>query len=403
MTRIERSIDWVDVCRGERLVRDRGVCALVGGEQVAIFRVGPTNQLYAISNYDPFSKAFVLSRGIVGSVGDVVKVASPVYKQAFDLRTGHALDRPDVRIPVYEVRETGGVVQVRSRCRPEKPPRERPARQSGPLAGFRIAICETRERERLIEMLESRGASVIPCPLVSTGEAEDPVALERWVREVIDGQMRACVFFTGEGARRIVAAAERLGLRGEFLEALADVETFTRGPKPARALRDVGILPTHTVDVPTSAGVLDALAARSLGGAPIGVQLYPRPSSRRIIHQLRAAGLDPHPVWPYSYEIVADPGTVRHLVTRLASGQIELIVFTSRAQVDALHRAAAAVELKAALEAGLRRTRIAAIGPVVASALRSHGLRPGIVPSEFFFMTSLVKEIVAASATTSAA
>jgi nitrite reductase (NADH) small subunit len=103
---------WVDVCGLDDLVPDRGVCALVGDRQVAIFRVTPRDELFAVSNFDPFSRAFVLSRGIVGSRGDVPKVASPVYKQTFDLRTGECLDDPDVRIETYPVKVAGGRVCI---------------------------------------------------------------------------------------------------------------------------------------------------------------------------------------------------------------------------------------------------------------------------------------------------
>ena len=103
---------WVDVCAFHELQPDRGVCALVGSQQIAIFRTTPGDDLYAVSNYDPFSGAFVLSRGIVGTKGDVPKVASPVYKQAFDLRTGICIDDPSVRIRTYGVRVVDGRVQV---------------------------------------------------------------------------------------------------------------------------------------------------------------------------------------------------------------------------------------------------------------------------------------------------
>lgn len=105
-------ITWIDVCASDDLLPGRGACALVDGRQVALFRVAPHGALYALSNYDPFSGAHVLSRGIVGSKGDVVKVASPVYKQAFDLRTGQCLDDPSVSVPTFAVRELGGRVLV---------------------------------------------------------------------------------------------------------------------------------------------------------------------------------------------------------------------------------------------------------------------------------------------------
>jgi nitrite reductase (NADH) small subunit len=105
---------WVDVCPLDHIVPDRGVCALVDGRQVAVFRLSHGDEVLAISNYDPFSKAFVLSRGIVGSRGDRVKVASPVYKQSFDLRTGACLDDETVSVRTFAVRVVDGIVQVAS-------------------------------------------------------------------------------------------------------------------------------------------------------------------------------------------------------------------------------------------------------------------------------------------------
>jgi nitrite reductase (NADH) small subunit len=104
---------WVDVCPLDKLIPGRGVCALVGPYQVAVFRVAG-DEVYALSNFDPFSQAFVLSRGIVGSRGERLKVASPVYKQSFDLQTGECLDDGSVSVSTFEVRVDAGVVQVAS-------------------------------------------------------------------------------------------------------------------------------------------------------------------------------------------------------------------------------------------------------------------------------------------------
>jgi nitrite reductase (NADH) small subunit len=102
---------WIDVCALADIVPDTGVCALLGSKQVAIFRVGE-GEVYALSNFDPFSKAFVLSRGILGDRAGVPKVASPVFKQSFDLRTGQCLDDPAVAVPVYPVRVRDGRIEV---------------------------------------------------------------------------------------------------------------------------------------------------------------------------------------------------------------------------------------------------------------------------------------------------
>lgn len=104
---------WARICALEDIVPDTGVCCLLAGKQVAIFRLGEGEQLYAIGNYDPFSRANVLSRGILGDRGGRPKVASPIYKQSFALDSGECLDDPSVSVPAYEVRVSGGIVELR--------------------------------------------------------------------------------------------------------------------------------------------------------------------------------------------------------------------------------------------------------------------------------------------------
>ncbi len=110
--RVHVETDWRPVCRYDDLQPEQGVAALVDGEQVAVFRTH-CGSLYAIGNLDPFSGAQLLSRGIVGSRGDCPTVASPVYKQVFDLGTGTCLDDGEVAVPVWQVRVADGEVQVR--------------------------------------------------------------------------------------------------------------------------------------------------------------------------------------------------------------------------------------------------------------------------------------------------
>lgn len=105
------SADWSAVCRLEQIEVEGGVTALVDGAAVAIFRTHDGN-VYAMSNYDPWAHASVLARGIVGTRGDVPVVASPMYKQVFDLRTGQCLDDAAVRVQTYDVRVEEGTVLV---------------------------------------------------------------------------------------------------------------------------------------------------------------------------------------------------------------------------------------------------------------------------------------------------
>jgi nitrite reductase (NADH) small subunit len=94
--------EWVTVCTLADIVPDTGVCALVNGEQVAVFRIGERD-LYAIDNFDPNASAAVLSRGLVGNLGERVVVASPIHKQHFDLRTGECIEVPEHSVRAWSV------------------------------------------------------------------------------------------------------------------------------------------------------------------------------------------------------------------------------------------------------------------------------------------------------------
>jgi len=98
------------VCRLDDIVPDCGVCVLVGGEQIAVFRI--QQDVYAIGNRDPFSGANVLSRGIVGDLNGELVVASPVYKQHFSLLTGRCIEDPSVSVPVYRARVEDADIQI---------------------------------------------------------------------------------------------------------------------------------------------------------------------------------------------------------------------------------------------------------------------------------------------------
>lgn len=102
---------WMAVCAYSDLLPERGAAALVGGVQVAVFRLHD-GELCAISNCDPFSGAHVLSRGIVGTRGGAPTVASPMHKQVFDLRTGRCFDDVGVAVPTYPIRLAGTTVEV---------------------------------------------------------------------------------------------------------------------------------------------------------------------------------------------------------------------------------------------------------------------------------------------------
>nr|WP_116339331.1 nitrite reductase small subunit NirD [Cupriavidus taiwanensis] len=103
---------WTAVCTVRDIVPNTGVCALVDDRQVAVFRIGRGDEVYAIDNFDPNAQAAVLSRGLVGNLGERLVVASPIYKHHFDLRTGECLEAPGQSVNAYAARVYDGKVWI---------------------------------------------------------------------------------------------------------------------------------------------------------------------------------------------------------------------------------------------------------------------------------------------------
>jgi uroporphyrinogen-III synthase len=265
-----------------------------------------------------------------------------------------------------------------------------------PLSGRRIALLETREADRLAAMLRDEGADVVSCPAVAIVDPADPAPVMAWLDRFIAAPCDDLILLTGEGLYRLQGFAKRAGCEPEFVAALGKTRTINRGPKPARALRALGLQPQLRAEEPTTAGIIALLAGLDLRGRRVGVQLYPGAAERRLAEVIEQAGATADPVTPYDYAAEAADDAIVALIDALAAGTIDVVAFTSAPQVRRLFDVAAARGRADPLAAGLRRTRIAAIGPVVAEALQWHGLAPAIMPSGSYFMKPLVSAIVAA-------
>lgn len=265
-----------------------------------------------------------------------------------------------------------------------------------PLAGRTIALAEARELDVFARMLEERGATTIRCPLIAIHDAPDPAPVEAWLRRFNDGGCDDLILLTGEGLRRLAGAALRAGIEQAFVARLGVVRTVTRGPKPARALRELGLRADVPAEVPTTDGVIAALMALNLTGRQVGVQLYPDNPHSKLLGFIAAAGATADPVLPYVYASKADDSRVIELIGRLAEGGVDVIAFTSGPQVRRMIAVAEAAGMTERLRAGLARTRVAAIGPVVTEALRKFGVAVEIAPKDSFFMKPLVNAMTEA-------
>lgn len=259
--------------------------------------------------------------------------------------------------------------------------------EAGSLAGRTIAIPETRELEVFASMLERRGAAVIRCPLVSIRDAPDPQPVLAWCRSFAAGGCDDLILLTGEGLRRLLGCIDRHEptLREPFIAQLARVRKITRGPKPARALRELTLKPDIAAEIPTTEGVIASLGSHDLNSRRIGLQLYGTEPNRPLVDFLQTAGAKVETVAPYVYADKAEDDAVRGLLDRLAAREIDAIAFTSTPQVTRLFALAPANTVKAALAA----THVAAIGPVVAEKLASHGVHVELMPAEAFFLKPL--------------
>jgi uroporphyrinogen-III synthase len=260
------------------------------------------------------------------------------------------------------------------------------------LAGRTIALAEGRQLEDLAQMLEKEGAAIVRCPMVSILDAPDPAPVVAWLRELIADRFDILVLLTGEGLRRLLRCAEGAGLRNDAIAAISRTAIITRGPKPGRALSEIGLKPTSVAPHPTTEGVIAALREQALHGKTVGVQLYSE-SNPPLLEFLQTTGANARTVLPYVYAPSSDADHVARLLDEMASGRIDVLVFTSSPQVDRLYEVAKERGIEEKLRQGMARTRIAAVGPVVADNLRGRHARVDICPEQGFVMKNLVQHI----------
>ncbi|MER3414689.1 MAG: uroporphyrinogen III synthase [Gemmataceae bacterium] len=277
-----------------------------------------------------------------------------------------------------------------------------------PLADRHVAVVETRELDELVQLLQEQGACVFRCPLIAIQDHSDRDHVKKWLESLLAGRMDWLILMTGEALRRLARVAEQEGLMPSFLDSLRKVRKITRGPKPVRALRELGLTPDMTAPMPTTAGVIAALAQEPLQGKTVGYTLYGA-ANPELADWLASSGAVGLPVMPYVYEPATNPERVAALIDLLSpvekktvldadSGRVlfhlEAIVFTSSPQVDQLVAMARGIGKEQQLRQGLARTCIAAVGPVVAARLTELlGIAPQVCPEKGFVMKNLVHHL----------
>ena len=280
----------------------------------------------------------------------------------------------------------------------EEPPSSTLPLANRPLAGKRILVPESRELDLFARMLEERGAEAVRCPLVTILDLDDPAPAVAWLRRLIAGGFDDLILLTGEGLRRLLGIAQRNGIEAETIAAVKALRTVMRGPKPARVLREIGLAPGLAAETPTTEGVIAMLRRENLAGRRVGVQLYPGNPNDLLLDFLRGAGASVDPVLPYRYASDAETQQVEDAIHALASGTIDAVAFTSSPQLRRLQEVAKQRSLESELQQGLARTRVAAVGPVIAAALEKIGVRASVMPEASFHLKPLVNALIDAFA-----
>ena len=266
--------------------------------------------------------------------------------------------------------------------------------ESPSLTGRVIAVPESRELDVFSGLLERRGAEVLRCPLIAIKDVPDPKPVLLWIEQFTAGSCDDLILLTGEGLRRLLSCIDQHqpSLRTAFVEQLSSVRKITRGPKPARVLRELGLKPDVMAVAPTTQGVIESLKELDLKNRTIGVQLYGGVPNPALIDYLNSVGAKTSIISPYVYADAIDDAQVHELLKKMSNGEVDIIAFTSMAQVERLTTVGSRDELYAAFA----KVQVAAVGPVVRDALLRHEIQIQCMPEDSFFMKPLTSAMMEA-------
>src|SRR5579884_1044431 len=246
-----------------------------------------------------------------------------------------------------------------------------------PLDGLRVIAFEARRANELAELIRRQGGiPFIAAALRETPIENNPEAFafaERLFRREFD----MIVFLTGVGTRALYKIIESR-YPGRFPEALRNVTTVARGPKPAAALREMGIPPTVIAPEPNTWHEILAVT-EDRPAKNIAVQEYGR-TNTELLDALRARGGEVTAVRVYRYDLPEDTAPLREAARRIAEANADLVMFTTSVQIAHLLQIAAGEGIEDRVRAGLTGAVVASIGPTTTEALEEHGVEVDIVP-----------------------
>ncbi len=247
--------------------------------------------------------------------------------------------------------------------------------------GLRVAAFESRKADEISRMIAKFGGQPHVSPSMREVPLDENPAAVDFAHKLITGQVDCAIFLTGVGFRHLLAAVEKHVERDRYLNALADIITIARGPKPVVAMKEVGLTPTHRVPEPnTWRDLLTTIDQHvPVANQTVGLQEYGIPN-RSLIAGLEARGARVVSVHVYNWDLPADTGPLEQNVRALAAGELDVVLFTSAHQVVNVLRMAERLGVTQQVCDSLRTTVVASIGPTTSEMLRDHELPIDLEP-----------------------
>lgn len=250
------------------------------------------------------------------------------------------------------------------------------------FAGLAVASLESRRRDDMHRLIAKFGG----VPFVSPSMREVPIERNReaidFANRVMVGEINIVIFLTGVGFKHLLSAVERAVDKQRFLDALSDITTIVRGPKPAAAMRELKLTPTVTVPEPnTWRELLSAIDAKvPVANQKVGLQEYGK-SNPSLVAGLEARGAEVIPVRVYNWDLPEDIRPLEDNVRAMVAGQRDVLLLTSAHQVANLLRISADLGLEDELRVALRKMIVASIGPTTTEMLKQNDLPVDLEPS----------------------
>jgi uroporphyrinogen-III synthase len=245
--------------------------------------------------------------------------------------------------------------------------------------GRSVLALESRRAVEIAELIRKQGGNPFVAPSMREIPLEDNAEAFRFAERLFAGEFDMAVLLTGVGTRQLARVLATRHPAGAFADGLRRITVVARGPKPAAALREMGLQPDIIAPEPnTWKEVLRATEGRP--ERRIAVQEYGR-SIPELVDGLRARGAEVTTVRIYQWDMPEDTGPLHDAARRLAAGEIGVALFTTAVQIQHLARAAREQGLEQAVLEGLRKCMVGSIGPTTTEALEEFGVHPAFEPS----------------------